>query len=325
VRFPRRRFLQLAAGAAALPAMPRVATAQAYPSRPVHLIVPFPPGGTIDLVARLIGQWLTDRLGQQIVIENKPGGGTNIAAQAVVTAPPDGYTLLIILATYAINPALYKKLSYDFQRDIAPVAGLAELPLVIEANPTLPAKTVPEFIAYAKANPGKINFASFGTRTISDLAIELFSLSAGVNVVRVPYQGSAPLTTDLLSGRVQAAVDALPAALPHIKAGGVRALAMLSRARSPALPDLPTVGETIPGFEVNAWSGIGAPSGTPPEIIERLSHEITAGLADPTIKARLAEVGGSPLPLPPSELRALIAGDTVKWADVVKKAGIEPE
>ncbi len=325
MRFPRRRFLHLAAGAAALPAVSRVATAQAYPSRPVHLIVPFPPGGTIDLVARLIGQWLTDRLGQQVVIENKPGGGTNIAAQAVVAAPPDGYTLLLILATYTINPSLYKKLPYDFRRDIAPVAGLAELPLVMEANPALPAKTVPEFIAYANANPGKINFASFGTRTISDLAIELFGLSAGVDVVRVPYQGSAPLTTDLLSGRVQAAVDALPAALPHIKAGGVRALAMLSRERSPALPDLPTVGETIPGFEVNAWSGIGAPSGTPSDVVARLNREISAGLADPGIKARLAEVGGSPLPLTPSGLRALIARDTAKWADVVKKAGIEPE
>ncbi len=325
VRFPRRRFLHLAAGAVGLPAVSRTAMAQAYPSRPVHLIVPFPPGGTIDLVARLIGQWLTDRLGQQVVIENKPGGGTNIAAQAVVAAPPDGYTLLLILATYTINPSLYKKLPFDFQRDIAPVAGLAELPLVMEANPALPAKTVPEFITYAKANPGKINFASFGTRTISDLAIELFSLSAGVDVVRVPYQGSAPLTTDLLSGRVQAAVDALPAALPHIKGGGVRALAMLSRERSPALPHLPTVGETIPGFAVDAWSGVGAPSGTPSEVIERLNREISAGLADPGIKARLAEVGGSPLPLSPSELRSLIARDTAKWADVVKKAGIEPE
>ncbi len=325
MRFPRRQFLHLAAGAAALPSVSRLAMAQAYPSRPVHLIVPFPPGGTIDLVARLIGQWLTDRLGQQVIVENKPGGGTNIAAQAVVAAPPDGYTLLLILATYTINPSLYKKLPYDVQRDIAPVAGLAELPLVMEVNPALPAKTVPEFIAYAKANPGKINFASFGTRTISDLAIELFSLTAGVDVVRVPYQGSAPLTTDLLSGRVQAAVDALPASLPHIKAGGVRALAMLSRARSPALPDLPTVGETIPGFEVNAWSGVGAPSGTPIEIVERLNREISAGLADPNIRVHLAEVGGSPLPLTPPDLRTLIARDTAKWADVVKKAGIEPE
>ncbi len=325
MRFPRRRFLHLAAGAAALPAVSRVAMAQAYPSRPIHLIVPFPPGGTIDLVARLIGQWLSDRLGQQVVIENKPGGGTNIAAQAAVAAPADGYTLLLILATYAINPSLYKKLPYDFQRDIAPVAGLADLPLVMEANPTLPAKTVPEFIAYAKANPGKINFASFGTRTISDLSIELFSLSAGVNVVRVPYPGSAPLTTDLLSGRVQAAVDALPTVLPHIRAGSVRALAMLSRERSPALPDVPTVGETIPGFEVHAWSGIGAPSGTPSEVIERLNSAIRAGLADPGIKARLAEVGGTPLPLPPPALRDLIARDTAKWADVVKKARIEPE
>ncbi len=325
MRLPRRRFLRLAAGAAAVPAVSHVATAQAYPARPIHLIVPFPPGGTIDLVARLIGQWLNDRLGQQIIIENKPGGGTNIAAQAVVAAPADGYTLLLLLATYTINPSLYKKLPYDFQRDIAPVVGLAELPLVMEANPTLPAKNVPEFIAYAKANPGKINFASFGTRTISDLSIELFSLSAGVNVVRVPYPGSAPLTTDLLSNRVQAAVDALPTVLPHIKAGTVRALAMLSRNRSPALPDVPTVGETIPGFEVFAWSGVGAPNGTPPEIIERLSREIRAGLADATIKARLAEVGGTPLPLTPSELRDLIAHDTAKWADVVKKAGIEPE
>jgi tripartite-type tricarboxylate transporter receptor subunit TctC len=321
----RREMLRLAAAAVALPVASRFAAAQAYPSRPIHLLVPFPAGGTIDLVARLIGQWLTDRLGAQVVIENKPGGGTNIAVQAAVSAPPDGYTLLVILATNTINPSLYKKLPFDFQRDIAPVAGLAELPLVMEVNPGVPAKTVLEFVDYAKANPGKINFASFGTHTISDLAIDLFSRSTGVSVVRVPYQGGAPMMTDLLTGRVQAGVDALPNSLPHIKAGGVRALAMLSRSRSPALLDVPAIGEAIPGFEVSAWSGIGVPSGTPSEIVERLNREINAGLADPGIQARLAEVGGTPLPYTPTALRAMIARDVEKWAKVVTEAGIEPE
>src|ERR1700689_5199525 len=321
----RRRLLCLAGFAAAASALPRIAVAQSYPSRPVRWVVPFPAGGSTDLVASLMAEWLTARLGQPFVIENKPGGGTNIAAQAAVSAPPDGYTLLFILTTNVLNPSLYKSLPFDFQRDIAPVAGLAELPLVIDLNPQVPAKTVAEFIAYAKANPGKINFASFGARTISHLAIELFKISAGVDVVHVPYQGGAPMLTDLLSGRIQAGIDALPNSLPHIKSGGVRALAVLSAKRTPALPDVPTMGETIAGFEVTPWTALGVPSGTPNAIVERLNREINAGLADPGIRARMAEVGGVPLVYSPAELRALIARDAAKWARVVEEAGIKPE
>lgn len=321
----RRQFLCLAGLGTACSALAPVSFAQTYPSRPIRWIVPFPAGGTTDLVARLMGQWLTKRLGQQVIVENKPGGGTNVGVEAAVAAPADGYTLLFTLATNAINPSLYKSLPFDFQRDIAPVAGLAELPLVMEVNPSLPAETVPELIAYAKANPGKINFASFGARTISDLAIELFQISAGINVVRVPYPGDAPMLTDLISDRVQAAVDALPNSLPHIGAGEVRALAILSAKRTPALPELPTLGETIPAFEVTPWTGVGVPRGTPADIIERLNHEINAGLADPGIKARLAEVGGTPLVYSPGALGAMIAADTAKWARVIKRAGIAPQ
>src|SRR5580704_6314793 len=324
MRIHRRDALRLAALSAAS-TLARPALAQAWPARPIRFIVPFPAGGTTDLIARIIGQWLTGRLGQQIVVENKPGGGTNIAVQSVVNAAPDGYTLLFTVATNTINPSLHKSLPFDFQRDIAPVAGLAELPLVLDVTPTLPASTVPEFIAYAKANPGKINFASFGVRTISQLAIELFKISTGVDVVHVPYQGGAPMLTDLLSGRIQAGVDALPNSLPHIKSGGVRALAVLSAQRTPALPDVPTMGETIAGFEVTPWTALGVPSGTPNVIVERLNREINAGLADPGVRARMAEVGGVPLVYSPAELRALIASDAAKWARVVEQAGIKPE
>src|SRR5580704_9566526 len=283
--FTRRSFLQLASLAAASSAMSRIASADTYPSRPLRWIVPFPAGGSTDLIARLLGEWLAARLGQPVIIENKPGGGTNIAVQAVVNAPADGYTLLFAVATNVINPVLYKSLPFDFQRDIAPVAGLAELPLVLDVTPTLPANTVPEFIAYAKANPGKINFASFGVRTISHLAIELFKISTGVDVVHVPYQGGAPMVTDLLTGRIQAGIDALPNSLPHIRDGGIRALAVLSAKRSAAVPDAPTIGETIPGLVVSTWSGVGVPAATPADIIERLSREINVGLADPGVEA----------------------------------------
>ncbi len=321
----RRQMLRLL-GAALVPGMDAArAQTQTYPERPLHLIVPFPAGGTVDLVARLIGRWLGERLGQPVVVENKPGGGTNIAVQAAVSAPADGYTLLVILATNTINPWLYKSLPFDFRRDIAPVAGLAELPLVMEVNPRLPVASVKELIAYAKTNPGKINFGSFGAHTISDLTIELFSMTTGVDVVRVPYPGGATLVTDLLSDRVQAAVDALPNSLSHIRNGSVRALAMLSRTRSAALPDVPAIGEAIAGFEVSAWTGIGVPRATPGPIVERLNREINAGLADPGIKARLVEVGGTPLFFTPGELRSLISRETEKWADVVKHAGIEAE
>src|ERR1700730_8439037 len=277
--FARGRFLHLACAVAASSAISRTAQADPYPSRPLRWIVPFPAGGSTDLIARLLGEWLAQKLGQPGIIENKPGGGTNIAVQAVVNVPADGYTLLFAVATNVINPVLYKSLPFDFQRDIAPVAGLAELPLVLDVTPTLPANTVPEFIAYAKANPGKINFASFGVRTISQLAIELFKSSTGVDVVHVPYQGGAPMLTDLLSGRIQAGVDALPNSLPHIKSGGIRALAVLSAKRTPALPDVPTMGETIAGFEVTPWTALGVPSRTPDAIVEWLNRGTNAGLA----------------------------------------------
>jgi tripartite-type tricarboxylate transporter receptor subunit TctC len=321
----RRRWFLCLAGLGACSVFARTSFAQAYPSRPIRWIVPFPAGGTTDLVARLMGQWLTQRLGQQVVIENRPGGGTNVGVEAAVSAPADGYTLLFTLATNTINPSLYKSLPFNFQRDIVPVAGLAELPLILIVNPSVPAKTVSKLIAYAKTNPNKINFASFGARTISDLAIELLQKSAGIDVVRVPYPGDAPLLIDLVSGRVQAAVAALPDALPHIRAREVRALALLSAKRSPTLPNVPTVGETIPGFDVNAWTGVGVPRGTPTAIVELLNREINAGLADPGIKARLAQVGGVPLVCTPDELGARIARDTAKWADVIKRAGIEPQ
>jgi len=323
--FQRRQLLRLAGTGTACALFARTSLADTYPSRPIRWIVPFPAGGTTDLVARLLGQWLSQRLGQQVIVENKPGGGTNVGVQAAIAAPADGYTLLLTLATNTINPSLYEKLPYDFQHDIAPVAGLAELPLILEVNPALPIKTVSELTAYAKASLGKLNVASFGARTISDLAIELFQLSAGIDVVRVPYPGDAPMLIDLISGRVQAAVDALPVSLAHIRTGDVRAVALMSSERSAALPNVPTVGETIPGFEVKAWTGVGVPRGTPATIIERLNREINAGLADPGVKAKLAEVGGTPLRYSPGELGALVASETKRWADLIKRVGIQPQ
>lgn len=321
----RRYLLRLAGTAGAASAFATNTGAQAYPSRPVRWIVPFPAGGTTDLVARLLAQWLSTRLGQQFVVENKPGGGTNIGVQAAVNAPADGYTLLFIFTTNVINPWLYKSLPFDFLHDIVPVAGLAELPLVIDLHPAVPAKTLGELVAYAKANPNKLNFASFGARTISDLAIQLLAMTAGIEVVRVPYAGGAPMLTDLMSGRVQAGLDALPNSLPHIRAGAVRGLAILSAKRSPALPDVPTAGETLPGFVVQAWTAVGVPRGTPAAIVERLNHEINAGLADPGIQARLAEVGGSPLVYTSSDLGEMVTRDADKWHQVIKRAGIQPE
>jgi tripartite-type tricarboxylate transporter receptor subunit TctC len=319
----RRHFLCTALAAASTLARPAVA--QAWPTRPIRFIVPFNAGGTTDLIARIVGQWLGERLGQQVVVENKPGGGTNIGVQAVVNAAPDGYTWLMILATSTINPWLYKSLPFDFQRDITPVAGLAELPLVMEVNPSVPAKTVAEFVAYAKANPGKISFASFGARTISHLAIELIKSATGIDVVHVPYTGGAPLVTDLIAGRIQAGVDALPNSLPHIRAGSIRALAVLPTARSAAVPDVPTIGETIPGLEVSTWSGIGVPAGTPAEVIARVNREVNAALDDATVQKRFAEVGAVPLRFTPDAMRAMIARDAEKWGRVVKNAGLKPE
>jgi tripartite-type tricarboxylate transporter receptor subunit TctC len=320
----RRHLLGFASLAAGLPALTGIARAQAYPTRPIRWVVPYPPGGTTDMIARLIGQWLAERLGQPVVIENKPGGGTNIGVQAVVSAPPDGYTLLFAVASNAMNVSLFKSLPFDFVKDIAPVAGLAELPLVLEVNPSLPVRNVAELVAHAKANPGRINIASFGANTISHLAIELLKSTTGIDLVHVPYRGGAPLMTDLLAGQVQVAVDALPNSLPFIQRGAARALAIMPTTRTPVLPDVPTVAETIPGFEVSTWSGVGVPRGTPPEIIERLNREVNAALADAGIKARLADMGASPLPLTPAGLAARIASDVEKWAKVVAAAGIKP-
>jgi tripartite-type tricarboxylate transporter receptor subunit TctC len=323
MKLPRREFLQLAATTAALHAAPRLALAQIYPTRPVRWIVPYPAGGATDLVARLIGQWLSERLGQQFVIENRPGGGTNIGVQAVVNSPPDGYTLLFFGSTNAINTTLYEQLPFNFLRDIAPVAGLVALPMVLEVNPSVPVKTVAEFIAHAKANPGKISVASFGAATISHLAIELFKSTTSVDMVHVPYRGGAPLVTDLISGQVQAAFDALPSSLPHIRRGALRALALTFR--SEVLSDVPAISDTVPGYEVSTWLGLGVPTGTPPAVIELLNREVNAGLANPAIKAKLAEVGATPVVFTPAAFRAYVAAETEKWAKVIRASGVKPE
>ena len=321
----RRRFLQLAAGVVAAPAITHSALAQAYPTRPIRWVVPFPAGGTTDLLARVLSQPLSERLGQQIVVENKPGGGTNIAVQQVVNSPPDGYTLLMTLATNTINPWLYKSLPFDFQRDILPVSGLAELPLVWVINPAVPAKTVSEFVTYAKANPGKLTVASFGVRTISHLAIELIKSHTGIEVLHVPYHGGAPMLTDMITGRIQAGIDALPNSLPHIRSGAVRALAVMSPGRNPAVPDVPAVQDAIPGLEISAWTGIGVPKGTPADIVGRLSRDINAGLGDANLKKRYADVGAVPLIITPAEASARVATDLEKWHKVVEQAGLKPE
>ena len=321
----RRTFLQLAAAAAALPALPRAAPAQAWPSRPLRLVVGFPAGGTTDIAARLIGQWLSDRLGQPVVIENRPGAGANLAAETVVRAPPDGYTLLAATSSNVINTTFYQKLSFNFVRDIAMVAGVTRSPLVLEVHPSLPVKSVPELIAHAKANPGKIALASFGTGTTSHVAGELFKMTAGVDLFHVPYRGSAPLVTDLLSGLVQAAFDNLPASIEHIRAGKLRALAVGTAERSPALPDVPTVAEFLPVFEASAWVAVAAPKATPAEIVERLNREINAGLADPKIKARLAELGGTVFVGTPADFDRLVTEQTEKWGKVIRAANIKAE
>ncbi|MBX9841066.1 MAG: tripartite tricarboxylate transporter substrate binding protein [Xanthobacteraceae bacterium] len=322
---PRRDFLRVAGLAAAGSILCHPALAQAYPSRPVRLVIPFNAGGSTDIVGRLMCQWLSERTGQSFVVENKPGGGTNIATQLVVNAPPDGYTLLYTVSTHSINPSLYKSLPFDFQRDIVAVAGLFELPLVLVMHPQVPAKNFAEFIAYAKANPGKINMGSFGVRTISHLSIELLKSSTGIEFQHVPYTGGAPMLAAMIPGQIEAGVDALPNALPHIRSGALRALAVLSRARTPTLPDVPTMSELTPGYEVTSWNGVGAPRGTPPEIVERLNREINAGLRDAALLKRAADIGGIPIRATPAEMTELIARATDKWAKVVKAAGIEPQ
>jgi tripartite-type tricarboxylate transporter receptor subunit TctC len=322
---PRRQFLQLAAGAAALPVMPRIARAQAYPTRPVRLIVGFPAGGVGDVLARLMGQWLSDRLGQPFVIENRPGAATNIAAEAVVRSTPDGHTLLWITAANAINASLYDKLSFNFIRDITPVASVVRGPGVMEVNPAVPAKSIPEFIAYAKANPGKINLASSGPGTVSHVAGELFKLMAGVDMLHVPYRGAAPALTDLISGQVQVMILPIISSIEHLKAGRLRALGVTTAARLEVVPDIPTVAEYLPGYEVSDWTGIGVPRGTPVEVVDRLSAEINAALDDPKIKARLAELGSQLMPMSRAAFGKMIADETEKWAKVVTTAGVKPE
>jgi len=299
MKLSRRQFLHVAAGAVALPVTSRAARAQTYPSRPVRWVVGFAPGGGNDIVARLMGQWLSERTGQQFVIENRPGAGTNIATEAVVNAPADGYTLLMVAPTAAINATLYEKLNFNFIRDIAPIAGIIRLPDVMTVNPSVPAKTVPEFIAYAKANPGKINMASPGVGTSVHLSGELFKMMASVNMVHVPYRGASPALTDLLGGQVQVMFGTMPSVIEHIKDGKLRALAVTTATRSEALPDLPTVGEFVPGYEARSWYGVGAPKGTPAEVIDKLNKEINAGLVDPKLKARFTDLGLRCFPVRP--------------------------
>ena len=322
---PRRRFLHLAARAAALPALPRIAWAQTYPTRPVHLIVGTVAGATPDIDARIIGQWLSERLGQPFVIENRPGAGTNIATELVVRARPDGHTLLLITTANAINAALYDNLNFNFIRDIAPVASLVRTPLVMEVNPLVPAKTVPEFIAYANANPGKINMASAGNGTPQHVSGELFKMMAGVKLLHVPYRSTGPALVDLLGGQVQVMFDTVPASIEFIRAGKLRPLAVTTATRLEVLPGVPAVGEFVPGYEASAWQGIGAPKSTPAEIIERLNTHINAGLADPKMKARLADLGAIPIPMTPADFGKLIADETEKWGKAVQFSGAKPD
>jgi tripartite-type tricarboxylate transporter receptor subunit TctC len=323
MKLPRRTFLHLAAGAAALPAVSHIAWAQTYPTRPVRIIVGFAPGGTTDVLARMMAQWLSERLGQPFVIENRPGAGTNIATEAAVRAAADGYTLLFVTTTNAINTTLYEKLSFNLGRDIAPVATLTRSSIVMVVNPSIAAKTVPEFIAYAKANSGKINMASPGSGTASHIAGELFKMMAGVDMVHVPYRGGGPALTDLISGQVQVMFVTIVSPIEYIRAGRLRALAVTTETRSEALPDIPSVGEFLPGYEASNWFGIGAPKATPAEVVDKLNKEINAGLADPKIKARLADLGSTPLVGSPADFGKFITDETEKWAKVIKFAGIK--
>lgn len=325
MRLLRRKFLHLAAGAAVLPALPRVASALDYPTRPVHLIVGYAPGGTNDISARLVGQWLSERLGRQFVIENRPGAGSNLATETVVQAPPDGYTLLLVNTSNAINSTLYDKLNFNFIRDVAPVAGIRRSPQVMVVNPSVPASTVPEFIAYATANPGKVNMGSAGIGSVTHICGELFKMLSGVNLVHVPYRGGGPALVDLLGGQVQVMFLGIAESMEHIKAGRLRALAVTTATRSAALPDIPTVGEFVAGYEAIPFNGIGAPKSTPADIIDKLNKETNAGLADPKLKARLADSGGVPMPMTPADFGKVIADETEKWAKVIRAANIKPE
>jgi len=321
----RRRFLRLAAAAAAAPVAARLAGAQAYPTRPVRFIVSFPAGGPNDIVARVIGQYLSDHLGQQFIIENRVGASGNLGMQAALGSAPDGYTIAFVGPNNAISATLYEKLPFDFIRDSVPVAGTMRLANVMEVNPAVAADTMAEFIAYAKANPGKINFASGGVGTSPHLSGELLKAMAGIDLVHVPYRGTAPALTDLLAGQVQVLFDNIPGSIGHIRSGKVRALGVTASKRVAAIPDVPTIGETVPGYEVSIWYGIAVPSGTPPEIVETLNRAVNAGLADPKVRARLAELGGEVMPMTPAEFGKLVAAETEKWAKVIRAANIKAD
>jgi tripartite-type tricarboxylate transporter receptor subunit TctC len=324
MKLPRRTFLHLALGAAAPPAVSRVAWAQTYPTRPVRLVVAFAAGGGTDIAARLTGQWLSERLGKPFIIENRPGAGSSVAAEAVVNAPPDGYTLLVAGTANAINTTLYDRLNFNFTRDVVPIAGIISSPLVMAVNPSFPAKTVPEFIAYAKANPGKINMASAGVGSGTHMTGELFKMMTGLNMPHVPYRGIAPAITDLLGGQVQVIFGDF-SSIEYIRAGKLRALAVTTATRAEALPDLPTVGDFVPGYEASGWYGVVAPKSTPAEIVDTLNKEINAVLADPKLKARFADLGAAPLTVSPADFGTLIADETEKWAKVVKFSGAKPD
>ncbi len=322
---PRRRFLRLATAAAAWPVLPRIASAQAYPSRPLRWVVGFPPGGGGDIVSRIMAAWLAERLGQPVIVENKPGAASNISVQAVANAPADGYTLLFVPASAAVNVSLFDNLSFSLLRDIAPVSGLIDFPLVVVANPAFPPRTVAELITYAKASPGKISVGSFGAGSTSHVSGELFKMMTGTSMIHVPYRGGAPMVADLIGGQVQIAVDVLTGSLAHIRSGALRALAMAGKTRSDILPDVPTIGETVAGYEANSWCGLGVPKGTLPEIIERLNREINAGLVDPAVKAKLAAVATTPIIYTPAQFGAYMASEVEKWGKVVKLAAIKPD
>jgi tripartite-type tricarboxylate transporter receptor subunit TctC len=325
MKLPRRKFLHLAAGAAALPVTTRVSSAQSYPLRPVHLLAGFPPGGIVDLIARLIGQWLSERLGQQFVIENRPGAGSNIATELVCRATPDGYTLLLVSSVNAWNTAIYDNLNFNFVRDIAPIASIIRTPAVMEVNPSVPAKTVPEFIAYAKANPGKIDMGSGGPGSGQHVYGELFKVMAGVDLITVHYRGAGPALPDLMSGRIQVMFDPVASSIGYIRAGKLRPLGVTTATRIDALPDVPPIGDFVPGYEASGWDGIGGPANTPPEIISILNKEVNAALADATFKARLADLGADPFANSPAGFGKFIAEYIEKWGKVIRAANIKAE
>jgi tripartite-type tricarboxylate transporter receptor subunit TctC len=325
MKFLRREFLRLAGGVAAVAALPRRAAAADYPARPVRIVAGFTAGGGVDITARLIGQWLGEHLGQSFIIENRPGAGGNIGTEAVVNAAPDGYTLLMAAVPNAVSASLYEKLNFNFIRDTTPVAGIIRVPMVMLLNPSVPARTVPEFIAYAKANPGKVNMASPGNGTAPHMAAELFKMMAGVDLAHIPYRGQAPATTDLLAGQVQVMFATAPGMTDYVTTGKLRALAVTTAARADVLPEVPPVGDFVPGYETSQWYGLSAPAKTPPEIVDKLNSQVNAALADPGMKARFAAIGGEPMPGSPAEFGRLIADETEKWAKVVRAAGIKPE